>query len=86
VVSEEKIFLNRPIRKTNCLWRPCLLADREEMCNRYRGSSIDAFYQDLIHLAKRFQRRRFKKMTNQNQELPLAVMFINGSEQNEKCS
>jgi hypothetical protein len=62
VVSEEKIFLNRPIRKTNCLWRPCLLTDRDEMCNRYRGPSIDAFCQDLIHLAKRFQKRRFKKI------------------------
>jgi hypothetical protein len=28
VVSEEKIFLNRPIRNKNCLWRPCLLTDR----------------------------------------------------------
>ena len=28
----------------------------------YRGSSIDASYQVLVHLAKRFQRRRFKKI------------------------
>jgi hypothetical protein len=27
-VSEEKIFKNRPIRNKNCLWRPCLLTDR----------------------------------------------------------
>jgi hypothetical protein len=31
------------------------------MSNLYRGSSKDASYQVLIHLAKRFQRRRFKK-------------------------
>ena len=27
--SEEKIFKNRPIRKKNCLWRPCLLIDQD---------------------------------------------------------
>ena len=29
------------------------------MSNRYRGPSIDASYQVSVHLAKRFQRRRF---------------------------
>jgi hypothetical protein len=33
--------------------------DQNEMSNPYRGSSIDASYQVLVHLAKRFQRRRF---------------------------
>jgi hypothetical protein len=33
--------------------------DRDEMSNLYRGPSKDAPYQVLIHLAKRFQRRRF---------------------------
>jgi hypothetical protein len=28
VVSEKKIFFNRPIRNKNCLWRPCLLTNR----------------------------------------------------------
>jgi hypothetical protein len=58
-VSEEKIFRNRPIRNKNCLWRPSLLANREEMSNIYRGPSIHAFYQISVHLGKRFQRRRF---------------------------
>ena len=58
-VSEEKIFKNRPIRNKNCLWRPCLLMDRDKMSNIYREPSIDASYQVWIHLAKRFQRRRF---------------------------
>jgi hypothetical protein len=31
-VSEEKIFRNQPIRNKNCLWRPCLLMDRDNMC------------------------------------------------------
>jgi hypothetical protein len=43
-VSEERIFRNRPIRKKNCLWWPCLLMDRDKMSNLYRGSSIDASY------------------------------------------
>ena len=33
-------------------------------------------------LAKRFRRRRFKKMANQKQELPVAAMFANRSVQN----
>ena len=59
-VSEEKIFKNQPIRNKNCLWRPCLLMDRDEMSNLYRGLSIDASYQVSVHLAYGFQRRRFK--------------------------
>jgi hypothetical protein len=38
-------FKNRPIRNKNCLWRPCLLMDRNEMSILYRGPSIDASYQ-----------------------------------------
>jgi hypothetical protein len=33
--------------------------DRDEMSNLYRGPPIDASYQVSVHLAKRFQRRRF---------------------------
>jgi hypothetical protein len=62
VVSEEKFFRNQPIRNKNGLWRPCLLTDRDEMSNLYRGPAIDASYQVLVHLAKRFQRRRFLKI------------------------
>jgi hypothetical protein len=52
---------NRPIRKKNCLWRPCLLTDRDRnaMRNFVRGPSIDASYQVTVHLVKRFQRRIF---------------------------
>jgi hypothetical protein len=38
-------FLYRPIRNNNCLWRPCLLMDRDEISNLYRGPPIDAHYQ-----------------------------------------
>jgi hypothetical protein len=39
-----------------------LLTDRDEMSNLYRGHAIDASYQVSVHLAKRFQRRRFLKI------------------------
>ena len=60
--SAEKNLKNQPIRNKSCLWRSCLLTDRDEMSNLYRGPSIDASYQVSVHLAKRFQRRRFKKI------------------------
>jgi hypothetical protein len=33
--------------------------NQDEMGNLYRGPSIDASYQALVHLSKRFQCRRF---------------------------
>ena len=59
-VSEKKIVRNRPIRNKNCLWRPCLSTDRDEMCNLYRTPSIVASYQVSVHLAKQFERRFYK--------------------------
>ena len=56
--QRRRFFRNQPIRNKNCLWRPCLLTDRDKMRHRNRGLSIDASYQVLVHLAKRFQRRR----------------------------
>ena len=62
---------------------PYLLTNQDDMSTCYRKPSIDAFYQVSVHLAKRFQRRRFFfKLTNQKQELPVAAMFLNGSERN----
>ena len=52
-------FRNQPVRNKNCLWRPCLLMNLAEMSNLYREPSIDVSYQDSVHLAKRFQIRRF---------------------------
>ena len=46
---------------------------------------LPASYHVLIHLAKRFQRRRFfQKSTNQKKEWPVAAMFVNGSELNRQ--
>jgi hypothetical protein len=72
VVSEKKIFKNRPIRNKNCLWWPCLLMDRDEISNLYRGPSIDASYQVSVHLAEGFQRRRLKceKLTDDRRRTP----------------
>ena len=64
VTTMERLFFlgNEPIRNKNCLWWPCLLMDRDEMSNLYRGTFIDASYQVSVHLAKRFWRRRFLKI------------------------
>ena len=53
------------------------------MSSLYRGPSIDASYQVSVHLAKRFW-RRFLKLANQKQELPVAAMFVNRSGQKEQ--
>ena len=54
------------------------------MNSLYRGPAIDASYQVSVHLAERFQRRRFKKSANQKQDLPMVAMFVSGSELNEQ--
>ena len=56
-----RFYKSQPISNENCLWRSCLLTDKEEMSIPYRGLSIDASYQVTVHLAKQFQRRRFYK-------------------------
>jgi hypothetical protein len=58
--QRRRIKKNGPIRNKNCLWRPCLLMDRDEISNLYREPSIDASYQVSVHLAEGFQRRRLK--------------------------
>jgi hypothetical protein len=57
--QRRRFFRNQPIRNKNCLWWSCLLADRDEMSNLYRGPSKDASYQISVHLGKWFQWRRF---------------------------
>jgi hypothetical protein len=57
--QRRRLFRNQSIRNKNGLWHPCLLTDRDEISNVYRGPAIDASYQVSVHLAKQFQRRRF---------------------------
>ena len=80
VVSEEKMFLNRPIRNKNCLWWPCLLMNRDKMSNLQRGSSIDASYQVSLHLAQGFQRRSLKceKLTDDGCQVMAKAHFAFG--------
>ena len=56
---QRRFFRNQPIRNKNCLWWPCLLMNRAEMINLYRGPFIYASYQVSVHFAKRFQREDF---------------------------
>jgi hypothetical protein len=58
--QRRRFFRTHPIRKKNCLLQPFLLSDRDEMNNLYRGPYIDASYPVLVHLAKRFPRRKLK--------------------------
>ena len=83
--QRRRFFLNQPIRIKNCLWRPCMLTDQDEISNIYRGPSIDASYQVSVHLAKWFRKRRLKKSANQKQELTVAAMLFNRSGRNEQC-
>jgi hypothetical protein len=61
--------------------------DRDKMSNISKEPSIDASYQVLVHLAKRFQRRRFfrnepislitdrDEMSNRNRELSINASY-----------
>jgi hypothetical protein len=56
------LIISQSETRVSFLWWPCLLTtDWDEMRNLYRGPSIDPSYQVSVHLAKRFQRRRFFK-------------------------
>jgi hypothetical protein len=57
--QRRRFFRNQPISNKNGPWWPYLWTDHDEMSILYRGPSIDASHQVLIHLAMRFQRRRF---------------------------
>ena len=47
--SEKRFFRNQPSRYKNCLWRQCLLTDRNSMRNLYKGPSKDVSYQVSVH-------------------------------------
>ena len=68
----EDLKKNRPIRNKNCLWRPCLLMDRDKMSTLYRGPSIYASYQVSVHMVEGFQRRRLncEKLTDDRRRTP----------------
>ena len=51
---------NRPIRNKNCLWRSCLLSDRDEQSTLYRTPYNDASFKVSVQLTKGIQKRRLK--------------------------
>jgi hypothetical protein len=65
-LQRKRFFRNWPIRNKNCLWRPCLPTDQNEISNLYRGPSIYASYHVSVHLAKRFHRRFFRNQPIRN--------------------
>ena len=69
---QRRIFLrNRLIRNKNCLWRPCLSTDRDEMHNFDRGPYMVASDQVSVHLAVQFQRSRlFRNQPIRNKNCP----------------
>jgi hypothetical protein len=52
------------------------------MSNLYREPSLDAPYQVRFIWPSGFRVEDLKKSVNQKQELPVATMFVNRSEQN----
>ena len=82
--QRRQFFPYQPIRNNNRPWQPCLLTDRDEMRKFYKGPDIDASCQISVHLAKRFQRKKFSTSANQKQESPMAAMFVDGSGRNEQ--
>jgi hypothetical protein len=56
IVSDWSISKNLLKHGRRHLWN---VLDRDEMSSLYRGPPIDASYQVSVHLANRFQRRRF---------------------------
>ena len=81
VVSEEKIFRNRPIRNKNRLWWPCLLMELERNEYSLQRTATTKF---LIIWPSGFRGEEFLKSANQIQESPVVAMFVNGSARNEQ--
>jgi hypothetical protein len=59
LVSEEKILKTSANQKQELPTSTMFLSNRDEMNNLYKGPSIYASYEVLVHLARWFQRRRF---------------------------
>ena len=76
VVSEEKIFRNRPNKNCQYMWWPCLLTDQDEMSILYKRPSIDASYQVSVQLAKQFPGRRFLEIDQSETRIVLYICCI----------
>ena len=56
-----------------------MLADGDEMINLYRGSTIDASCEVLVHLANWFQRGIIFKISQTEKRITCGGIFVNGS-------
>ena len=65
-----RFFRNQPIRNKNGLWWPCLLTEQDEMSNLYTGPSIDASYQDWVHLAEGVSEEKIKMWKVNRRQTP----------------
>ena len=85
VVSEKKIFLNRPIRNKNCLWQPCFVNESELNEQSLQRTFQGCFLPNFNSFGQAVSEEKiFQKSTNQKQELPVVAMFVNGSGRNEQ--
>ena len=82
--QRRRILKNQPIRNKNRLWQPYLLIDRDEMSNLYRGPPQMHPTKFRFILPSSFRGEDLKKQANQKQELPVAAMFVNGSERHKQ--
>ena len=67
--QRRRFLKNWSIRK-NCLWRPCLLMDRDKMSILYNGPSIDASYQVSVHLAEGVSEEKIKIWKGNGRRMP----------------
>ena len=81
----EDFFRNQPVRNKNCLWRPCLLTDHDEMSYLYRGPPRMLLTKCRFIWPNVSEEKIFCiKSANQKQELSVAAMSANGSGENEQ--
>ena len=84
LVLAENNFKNQPNRKTNHLWGPRLLTDRDEkMIFRWDLPQM-LLTKCWVIWQSGFREEEFQKSTNQKQEFPVAATFVNGSGRNEQ--
>ena len=78
VVSEEKVFRNRPIRNKNRLWQPCLLMELERNEYSLQRTAHRCFLPSFGSFGQAVsEENNLKKSANQKQELPVAALFVN---------
>ena len=81
--QRRRIFKYQPISNKYCLWWPCLLIDRNEMSNLYRGPAIDASDHVLVIWPSGFKGEGLIEIDQSETRIACGAMFVNRSGQNE---